>query len=434
MVLLALIPAHAQLATITSSRLIELTNASRRQNGLSPLKVSARLSRSAALKAQDMLKRDYFSHYTPEGKPPWSFFEKAGYRYVYAGENLAIDFSSAEEMHRAWMSSTTHRANILHPQYTEIGIAVVSGEFQGRTTTIAVQHFGTPLLVPTPTPSPLTQTAARALPPKPTPPPAPPPDRTPPPPPLLTFPLPAALLTGKTITVKGKAEKEAKVIILLNQKRTAETKADAQGNFRTQIPLPPHTEKRVVLTALAIDGAGNRSRPSAPLNIRIDTTPPALPTESVVLLPPPHPSSDKLILAFPVPELPSQAEVVMLGGSIQLQLDSRLHLAYAKIPRLSRTAQVLTLRLRDAAGNENRQTITPSFIAFTDNLDQAPPVKMHTRFLRLVNWGQKITLGTLLVITALAIANILIYLRRQHPALILNSLISISLMAGLLFF
>jgi hypothetical protein len=70
--------------------------------------------------------------------------KEAGYEYQVAGENLARDFGTTPDMMEAWMASPTHRANIVNPKYTEIGIAVIDGVFQGYETTLVVQMFGKP--------------------------------------------------------------------------------------------------------------------------------------------------------------------------------------------------------------------------------------------------------------------------------------------------
>lgn len=95
-----------------------------------------------------MFRLGYFEHVSPEGRDPWYWFHEANYVYRYAGENLAIDFSDANALFAAWMESPTHRANILHPKYTEIGVAVVDGLFADTPTTLVVQHFGTPMTAP----------------------------------------------------------------------------------------------------------------------------------------------------------------------------------------------------------------------------------------------------------------------------------------------
>ena len=127
---------------ITPAKILELTNQSRIQEGLPALSVSTELSKAAEAKAHDMLLYDYFAHTSPKGIDPWYWIKKSGYEYEYAGENLAMDFLSAEAVHRALINSATHRANILNSHYKEIGIAAVSGEFENRTTTIVVEMFG----------------------------------------------------------------------------------------------------------------------------------------------------------------------------------------------------------------------------------------------------------------------------------------------------
>lgn len=129
-------------AAISTGSLISMTNSARVSSSLKPYAVNSMLSSSAYAKAQDMLKYDYFAHTSPQGKSPWSFIKNAGYSYIFAGENLAIDFQNSSAVFAAWMASSTHRSNILDKDFTEIGIAAVTGDYQGRMTTVVVQHFG----------------------------------------------------------------------------------------------------------------------------------------------------------------------------------------------------------------------------------------------------------------------------------------------------
>lgn len=135
-------PSPAQFSTVTANRIIELTNRERAAAGLPVLMHSAILDASALLKSQDMLAANYFAHDSPTGVTPWEWFKQAGYNYTYAGENLAMNFSEAEEAMAAWMNSPTHKANILNPNYDEIGLAVAIGKIDGRETTLVVEHFG----------------------------------------------------------------------------------------------------------------------------------------------------------------------------------------------------------------------------------------------------------------------------------------------------
>ena len=129
-------------AAVVSAILVELANGDRVANALGSLTVNPRLVEAAQAKANDMAARGYFAHASPEGLDSWYWFEKAGYEYDYAGENLAMDFSDSGAVERAWMASPTHRDNILNGKYTEIGIATADGVYLGRTTTFVVQMFG----------------------------------------------------------------------------------------------------------------------------------------------------------------------------------------------------------------------------------------------------------------------------------------------------
>ncbi|TSC59518.1 MAG: spore coat assembly protein SafA [Parcubacteria group bacterium LiPW_15] len=130
--------------TFAKTDVIRLVNSARVNAGLPSLKENEVLDIAAAAKAEDMASKEYFSHNSPDGKTPWDFIKGAGYKYTAAGENLAMDFTTAEAAENALMASPTHRANILNPLYTEIGVSVVRGTFESRPAIYLVQHFGKP--------------------------------------------------------------------------------------------------------------------------------------------------------------------------------------------------------------------------------------------------------------------------------------------------
>ncbi len=132
-------------ANISPTEVIRLTNDQRTANGLSPLTENTTLDSAALAKGNDMLAKGYWAHFAPDGTSPWSFFTSFGYKYQYAGENLARDFSDAGSAVSAWMNSPTHKENILNPHYKEVGIGVVEGSLAGADTTIIVQFFGAAL-------------------------------------------------------------------------------------------------------------------------------------------------------------------------------------------------------------------------------------------------------------------------------------------------
>ncbi|PIR89670.1 hypothetical protein COS93_01160 [bacterium (Candidatus Gribaldobacteria) CG07_land_8_20_14_0_80_33_18] len=141
---LFILPKSVYFADITKTRLVELTNKTRETLGLQSLKVNPLLEKAAELKAQDMFSKGYFSHYSPTGISPWYWIKLADYNYRSAGENLAIGFLDSNEVVNAWEDSPSHRENILNSNYSEIGIAVVKGEFLGNKTYVVVQMFASP--------------------------------------------------------------------------------------------------------------------------------------------------------------------------------------------------------------------------------------------------------------------------------------------------
>lgn len=165
LVMFVVYPDPALVSTDIKQEMIELINASRNENGLPPLAVHAELDRAAQNKAADMLLREYFDHTTPDGALPWTFIDTTSYRYRTAGENLAVDFASGKIAHQALMKSALHRANILSSSFNHVGIGVVSGNFQGRETTLLVEFFGSPAAEPKSKPALInTAQAAEAMP------------------------------------------------------------------------------------------------------------------------------------------------------------------------------------------------------------------------------------------------------------------------------
>ncbi len=123
---------------LSTDQILNLVNKDREAYGLPKLSNNPTLNKAAYAKAQDMLAFNYFDHISPTGTKPWQFFKSSGYNYVYAGENLAINFTDANDLESSWMESPKHRDNILSPNFSEVGLAVV--EQGGKI--IIVQFFG----------------------------------------------------------------------------------------------------------------------------------------------------------------------------------------------------------------------------------------------------------------------------------------------------
>lgn len=128
---------------LTKNGVIGWTNTQRQDNNLPTLKENSTLDAMALAKIEDMFKNQYFAHESPGGKGVGDLAEDFSYGFVAVGENLALgNFKDDKALVDAWMASPGHRANILNGTYREIGVAVMKGTFEGKTTWLAVQHFG----------------------------------------------------------------------------------------------------------------------------------------------------------------------------------------------------------------------------------------------------------------------------------------------------
>lgn len=133
-----ILPALAAMETPSDAQqAAAIVNQARQQKGLAPLTPDPTLARLALLKAQDMAERGYFGHQSPTYGSPFDMLRSAGISYRYAGENLA-GAPDVETAHNNLMASPGHRANILNPNYTRVGIGVVEGGPYGK---IFVQLF-----------------------------------------------------------------------------------------------------------------------------------------------------------------------------------------------------------------------------------------------------------------------------------------------------
>lgn len=127
-----------------NERIFALVNGVREKNGLKPLESVAKLANSSQARASDMLTGQYFSHQGPDGHNLKYFLSASGYDYSKAGENLAMGFTDAQDVVDAWVKSPTHYANLIDGEFTETGMGLVSGDYQGVPTVFVAEHFGLP--------------------------------------------------------------------------------------------------------------------------------------------------------------------------------------------------------------------------------------------------------------------------------------------------
>ena len=104
----------------------DLVNKVREENNLSPYTYNAKLSDVARIKAQDMKDNNYFDHTSPTYGTPYEMMTQFGIKYTAAAENIAQGYPTPEAVVDGWMHSAGHRANILDPEFTQIGIGYVA--------------------------------------------------------------------------------------------------------------------------------------------------------------------------------------------------------------------------------------------------------------------------------------------------------------------
>ena len=125
-------PAQTGLETAGRSTLC-LVNRERTQRGLPPLRENALLSQASLEHSQDMVRRGYFEHDTTDGRSVGDRLRAIGYSRGFsasAGENIAYGSgkkATPAAIVQAWMRSPGHRADILRPTFTEIGVGIALG-------------------------------------------------------------------------------------------------------------------------------------------------------------------------------------------------------------------------------------------------------------------------------------------------------------------
>lgn len=125
-------------------QMLELVNQSRRQEGAPPLRFNPTLNAAAQAHAEDMARRGFYNHRSPEGRDVadrWA--AQGGGAWAAIGENIlycnrcAAPSAQAREFHQKWLQSPGHRRNIMRSDFTEFGFGMATAG--GRT--YAVQNF-----------------------------------------------------------------------------------------------------------------------------------------------------------------------------------------------------------------------------------------------------------------------------------------------------
>lgn len=121
-----------------------MINHYRASKGLKPLILNQQLSRAAERHSQDLARHDRISHKGSDGSNPWQRVRKAGYEPKLAAENVGVGQRSVAEVFRGWQKSPGHNRNLLLPDATQMGIALVT-DARSRYGTFWTLVLGTPL-------------------------------------------------------------------------------------------------------------------------------------------------------------------------------------------------------------------------------------------------------------------------------------------------
>jgi len=123
--------------TADEQLMVDMINQERLAAGINPVSADLRLTAVGRAKANDMKVNNYFSHTSPTYGSPWAMMQQVGITVRWAGENISGNKSVSGSM-AALMQSPGHRANVLDPRFTHVGVGIAYGSAYGN---LYVQEF-----------------------------------------------------------------------------------------------------------------------------------------------------------------------------------------------------------------------------------------------------------------------------------------------------
>ena len=121
-------PTATNPASSWSEQVVARVNAERARRGLAALRLAPELMRSAALHSQDMATHNFISHTGSDGSSAGERMRRTGYNWTACAENVAAGYDSPASVVAGWMASSGHRANILNPNYKDVGAGYAYGD------------------------------------------------------------------------------------------------------------------------------------------------------------------------------------------------------------------------------------------------------------------------------------------------------------------
>lgn len=125
--LLAIAKINAVTYSEFANRVLELVNIERANAGVAPLVLDEALCNAANMRAIEMDRTGEFSHTRPGGRECFTVVDYCNIGYMMCGENIAAGQPTPEEVMNSWLGSAGHKANILRPEYTKMGLGYSTG-------------------------------------------------------------------------------------------------------------------------------------------------------------------------------------------------------------------------------------------------------------------------------------------------------------------
>ena len=112
--------------------LLREVNMQRALKGVGPLKLDKRLGAAARKHARHMAKRDFLDHRSPDGRGFRERISSEAYPWRAIAENISAGLSSPESTVDAWMTSPSHRDNMLNQDFNDAGIGYFRSTGEGK--------------------------------------------------------------------------------------------------------------------------------------------------------------------------------------------------------------------------------------------------------------------------------------------------------------
>ena len=128
----------------SNKKFLQNINSERSKKSLTKLTENKELNKLAQERLGDMIKSNYFSHFSPNKKSLDDLLPISDYKYGARGENLAYgEFEDESDIINSWMQSEGHKYNILYKKFKDIGVAyVIVDNYQGGKYIVVVNVFG----------------------------------------------------------------------------------------------------------------------------------------------------------------------------------------------------------------------------------------------------------------------------------------------------